>query len=750
MSNTPTALAPAETAPVAAPVFTPMSLQFSGEQKMALLDSWRAIAKQKWVILGLGMASLVVAGGIAFSLPAIFQSTATVMIEPVQAKVVNIEEVYGGMGQAREHFQTQVEILKSRDVALKTIKALKLWQHPDFDPTKAKESMTWQIKQSLGLGKPEPEWNEDTLAEAVLDKFQDALSVSPVRLSQLVKLSFESTSAELSQKVVSTHAEQYINSDREARFTLTQQASTWLQERVSGLRQKLDQSERALQAYRDSQGLVNLGGSAQSIDGQRISNVSTELVAARVRRAEIEGVYKDIRQIRSSGSNDFSSVAAVMRHPSVIKAKEQEAAAQQKLSELSQRYGYEHTKVVQATAELQSAKQSLNMQADSVAASLARDYEIARATEQQLAGELASARSSVAQVNRKEAQLGILEREVQANRQLYDLFMGRAKETSAANDMQGQVARVVDPAALGEQIKPKKIQMMAVALVLGLMAGALIALLLDKLDNTLKGQDDAEERLKQPILASLPVLKSNERKAVMQTVLKSGDNQFSEGVRTLRTGVLLSNLDQNNKIILVTSSVPGEGKSSVAANLAVALSATKNTLLIDADLRRPMVARGLALPPGVKGLANLCAGTAKVEECVHRMADTPLHVLPAGDIPPNPAELLLSKRFKSTLQALSAHYDIIVIDSPPIELVSDAMILAPQATATVYVTQAMSTPYPLVRKGLSRIERAGGTVLGVVLNQVDFEKAHKYYGQYAAYGKYGGYYGTANTQEAAS
>ncbi len=571
-----------------------------------------------------------------------------------------------------------------------------------------------------------------------------------MRLSQLVKVSFESTSPELSQKVVTSIADQYINSDREARFMLTQQASTWLQERVSGLRQKLDQSERALQAYRDSQGLVNLGGSAQSIDGQRISNVSTELVSARVRRAEIEGVYKDIRQIRSAGGNDFSSIAAVMRHPSVIKAKELEAAAQQKLSELSQRYGYEHTKVVQATAELQSAKQSLNMQADSVAASLARDYEIARATEQQLAGELASARSSVATVNRKEAQLGILEREVQANRQLYDLFMGRAKETSASNDMQGQVARVVDPAALGEQIKPKKAQMMAVALVLGLMAGALIALLLDKLDNTLKGQDDAEERLKQPILASLPELKSHERKSVMQTMLNSSDHQFSEGIRTLRTGVLLSNLDQTNKVILVTSSVPGEGKSSVAANLAVALSSTKSTLLIDADMRRPMIARGLALPPGVKGLANLCAGTAKVEECVHRLADVPLHVLPAGDIPPNPAELLHSKRFQSTLQALSAHYDIIVIDSPPIELVSDAMILAPQATATVYVTQAMSTPYPLVRKGLSRIERAGGTVLGVVLNQVDFEKAHKYYGQYAAYGKYGGYYGTSKQEAAAS
>lgn len=749
-STSPTTAVTVPAAPVA-PAFAPIGLQFSSEQKLALLESWRAVAKQKWVIAALGLASLVVAGGIAYSLPPIYESTATVMIEQSKAKVVNIEDVYGGAAQAREYYQTQVEILKSRDVAIKTIKTLKLWEQPDYDPRKVKENWRSQLMQSLGLSaQPKASMTDDELAEAVLGQFRAQLSVEPVRLSQLVKVSFESTSPELAQKVANAVVEQYINNDREARFTLTQQASTWLQDRVSGLRKKLDDSERALQAYRDSQGLVSLGGSAQAIDSQRITNVSEQLVAARVRRAESEGVYNEIRAVRNRGGGDFSSVAAVMRHPSVIKAKELEAAAQQKLSELSQRYGYEHTKVVQATGELESTRKSLLMQMDSVAASLARDYEIARATEQQLAAEMGSARASVAVVNRKEAQLGILEREVQANRQLYDLFMGRAKETSVTNDMQGQVARVVDPAPPGAQIKPKKTQIMGAALVLGLMAGVLIALLLDKLDNTIKGQDDAEERLKQPILASLPLLKEGERKKVMQTMLRSGDSQFAEAVRTLRTGVLLSNLDLTNRIILVTSSVPGEGKSSVATNLALALAATKNTLLIDADMRRPMVARGLGLPPGVKGMANLCAGTAKVEECIHRLQDSGLHVLPSGDIPPNPSELLISQRFKSTLQALSSHYDVIVIDSPPVELVSDAMLLAPGATGTVYVAQAMSTPYPLVRKGLGRIERAGGQVLGVVLNQVDFEKAHKYYGQYAAYGKYGGYYGTQAAKADAS
>lgn len=741
MTNFNPATAPASGA-ASAPAFAPLSLDLSADQRMALLETWRSIAKRKWAILGLAVAATIVAGGIAFSLTPVYKSTAVLLIEPSKNNVVNIEEVYTGIGQGREHYQTQVEIIKSRDVAIKAIKLLKLWEREEFDPRKAQDSWQAELKRSLGLSKPVPEWTDDALAESVLERFEASLSIEPIRLSQLVKVSFEAQDAALAQQVVDTVAEQYIGSDRDARFKFTQQASTWLQSRVAGLREKLDSSERALQNYRDSQGLVSLGGSALTINGQRITNVSEQLVAARVRRAESEGVYNDIRQLRQSGKSDYSSVAAVMRHPSVIKAKEQEAAAQQKLSELSQRYGYENTKIVQATAEVKSATQSLLTQMDAVAASLVRDYEIARATERELDGEMSSARASVAQVNRKEAQLGILEREVESNRQLYELFMGRAKETTASNDIQAQVARVVDTASPGEQIRPKKVQIMAVALVLSLMFGALVALLIEKLDNTLKGQEDAEERLKQPILSSLPLLKGDETKQVMLTLLRAPDSIFAEAVRTVRTGVLLSSLDQAHKIILVTSSVPGEGKSSVAASLALSLAATKSTLLIDADMRRPMVARGLGLQAGAKGLANLCAGNATVEEAIHRIPDTTLHVLPAGDIPPNPAELLISERFKSTLKALSKHYDFIVIDSPPVELVSDALIISPQVTSTLYVSRAMSTPYPLVRKGLGRIQRAGGTVLGVVLNQVDFKKASKYYGQYAAYEQYGAYYGS--------
>jgi capsular exopolysaccharide synthesis family protein len=719
------------------PPFLSLKDALSDEQRLELVEYWRSITKRKWVILLLGVAVAIAAGAVAFSLPAVYRSSATVLIEPEKNKVVKIDEVYGGMGSGREYFQTQVEIVKSRDVAIKTVEGLKLWDVPEFDPRKDRDNWQAKAKKIIGLTEPEVEWTDEKLARATLSKFNEALDVQPIRLSNLVKVSFETQDPALAARVVTTVADIYVNNDREARFKLTQTANQWLEDRVIALRQKLDASERALQAYREGQGLVNLGGSAQSIDSQQITNINQQLVQARVRRAENEGVYKDVVAIRNAKSNDYSSVAAVMRHPAVVEAKKQEAIAAQKVSELSQRYGFEHPRMVAATAELTAAKASVNSQAEAVATSLVRDYEISRATEKQLEGELSNSRVSVVSVNRKEAQLSVLERAVQADKQLYELFIGRAKETSASNDLQTQVARVVDPAALGSKVRPKELQIIAVAFALGLFGGVLISLLLDKLDNTLKGQEDAEARLKQPLLTSLPILKGSDRNQMMRLLMDKPHSLFAEGLLTARTSVMLSSIDSLKKVILVTSSVPGEGKTVVSTNLALAHASTRHTLLIDADMRRPSVARGLALPPGLKGLSDLTSGAATLDECIHVLEGSSLHVIASGATPPNPTELLLSQRFKDTLRALQERYDIIVIDSPPVELVSDALVLAPLVTGTIYVVKAMDTPYQLARKGLVRLQRGNGTILGVILNQVDFKKAQKYYGQYSAYGQYG-------------
>jgi capsular exopolysaccharide synthesis family protein len=266
---------------------------------------------------------------------------------------------------------------------------------------------------------------------------------------------------------------------------------------------------------------------------------------------------------------------------------------------------------------------------------------------------------------------------------------------------------------------------------------------MDRLDNTLKGSDDAELRLRLPVLTALPKIDDHDRAHMSRMFIDEAHSHYAEGIRTARTGVLLSNLDVPHKILLITSTLPGEGKTTVAVNLALAHSQTKRTLLIDADMRRAQAARSLGLPPGSKGLTNLVAGNATAADSMYLAAGTSLHVMPVGDMPPNPLELLLSQKFKEVLAQLSEQFEMVVIDSPPVELVSEALVLAPMVTSIAFVVKAMSTPAPLARKSIARLQRAGGNMLGVVVNQLDFAHAQRYYGEYGGsgytYGNYGSY-----------
>ncbi|WP_018609051.1 GumC family protein [Uliginosibacterium gangwonense] len=729
----------AQIAPEAEQPFVSVTGGLSEESKLELLEYWRSITKRKWAILALGLAVALLAGAVVYSLTPVYRATTTVLIEQNKNKVLSIEDVYTGFSQEKEYYQTQVELMKSRDVASRVVRGMRLWSNPEFDPRKPDKSLLGQIKVALGIEAEETVWTEDKLVDVVVGRFSKQLFVEPIRLSQLVKVSFESEDKQLAPKIANAVADAYIMADREAKFKMTQQANTWLQDRTQGLREKLAASEQALQTYRDKQGIVNLSGSVQTMIGQQIGDVTQKLVEAKAHRAEAESAY---RQMKTVKDGDYSTVPAVIHHPAVLEAKRAEGVASQKVAELQQRYGTEHPKMVQALSELKATRDNLTRQMQVVAESLSRDYESAVATEKALDGALNSARGTVQNVNRQEFQLGVLEREVASNKQLYDMFISRAKETHESTDLQSAVARIVDAAVIPRlPAKPNKSQVIGIALVLGLFAGVLISLLLDKLDNTVKGIEDAERRFHVPVLSALPELGSEVGKNAMTMFLHKPESHLAEAVRTARTGILLSDLDAKSRVIVVTSSIPNEGKTTITSNLALAHAQAKKTLLIDADMRRPQIAHRLELPPGVKGLSNLVAGTAALEECIHHVKGSSLTVMPVGDIPPNPLELLLSQRFRDTLEQLGNQYEIIFLDTPPVELVSDALVIAPLATSTLFVVRAMETPYPLVRKGLVRLQRAGGKVLGVVLNHLDFAKAQRYYGEYSGYGQKGYKYG---------
>lgn len=720
--------------------------------QLDFVDYWRTICSHKWAISAFTAVITLLSAVVVMVSTPIYSTTATILIEPNKQKVVsNVDDVYNAFGASREHYLTQVEILKSYEVALKAVNTLKLYDHPDYDPRHPKKGLVATLLERFGYStsaKEPEEWNEQKLAEAVAGGFSGSTSIEPVRLSQLVKISFESPDPVIAMRAANAIVAAYIENDLDARYLMTRDASVWLQGRMSTLKDKLTQSEEALQAYREKRGIADVKGQAQSGAAAGVQQITLQLVQARVRRAEAENSYKLIKNATETGA--LESLPSVQRSPIVAEAKRQESEANRKMSEISLRYGKSHPKFVQAEGELVTARENVKRQIDVVVAGVAQEFEAARGTERALEATLASARGSIVELNRQEFGLTVLEREVDSNRQMYEMFIKRGKETNVGGDLQSTIARVIDTAKLpGGPVRPKRTRTVAMALLLSALAGIMIALMLHRLDNTLKNTEDVEILLKQPLLSALPKFKPEDLERTSsgsKTLLVAQNSLYFEAIRTARTGVLLSSVDSAKRVLLVTSSISGEGKTTFAANLALAHAHTKKTLLIDADMRRPSLGKTFGIEASAAGLSDLVAGTAKFKDCLHRLKDTNLVMIASGPIPPNPLELLHSERFKQTIRTLTEHFDIIVIDSPPVELVSDALVIAVQVTGVLFLVKAMSTPVPLARKAIRRLRRTGGNIMGVALNALDFNKAKKYYGEYVGYdsaytahGQAGGY-----------
>jgi polysaccharide biosynthesis transport protein len=718
------------------------------EGSSGLLEYWRAITKHKWSILGLALAILLLTALVVSSIAPSYRATATLLIEAGKNKVVSIEEVYSGMNGSREYLQTQVEILKSRELAGKVVAKLNLDSNAEFDPRQHEPPYwkKWLISAGItpeqwGLGAPEdyaPIPNEAAIAKRVIAAVEGRLLIEPVRLSQLIRVSFEAHDPELAARVANAFADTYIESDLEARYQMTQKASSWLAERLRGLRQKVEASEQALQQYRERERIVDAKGVALSGAGKRFEELSKAQIDARQRRVDAEIRYA---QIRGSRGN-YDTVAAVMNNPAVSRMRDMETEAEKRLTELRNRYGKEHPRMVAAEAELKGARENTRKTIESVVASITKEYEIVRANETAAEKQLAQAKDEVQSMNRKEYQLNVLEREVASNRQLYEMFLGRFKETNATESLQSTVGRIIDPAVpTSTPFKPDKSRTMQIAAVAGLLLGVLLALLLERLDNTFRTSADVEKKLGLPMLTTLPIITGKFKPERIFT--ENPQSVFSEAIRTARTGILLSAIDVPHSSLVVTSSIPGEGKSTFAINLALAFAQTRRVVLVDADMRRPSIGKTFGKGSTAPGLSNLVSGTSPAQDCVFRVDETDLFVVPAGVIPPNPLELLLSKRFDDAMQKLTGMFDMVIFDTPPVQLVSDALVVSRHASGLVYVVKADDVPYQVARNGIKRVRQSQANIVGVVLNHLDFEHADRYYGEYTGYAKYGyrRYYG---------
>jgi succinoglycan biosynthesis transport protein ExoP len=714
---------------------------------------WITIRRYLWRIIGLAMLLTIFIALIVLSMTPRYIATTSLLIEAEQANVLSIEEVYGLDSSRKEYFETQYEILRSRHIAGKVVDELKLYDNDlyNLDIIESKKSALAQyigavdrflknllpfLPQSKIEVKTENEWLLARRSYAISQVIEYS-GIAPLRNTQVVNISFESSDPSLASVIANTISDVYIENYLESKLNMTAKATDWLNESLQGLRSKLDKAEISLADFYEREQLVDIDG-VVGLASEQLQQLSDQLIDAQVLLQRNQTIYEQVNQ---SGA-DFSllsSLPDVLNHPSIQNIKIEEVIAESKVSEFKEVYGPKHPIMVAANAELNSVKNSIRNQITVLISGITTEFRTAENKVTTLKKDVSVAKSEFRKLSSLENQRKTLQRDVDTNQQLYNSFFTRLKETDQLGGFESANARVLDAAPIPiDPAKPKKGLIITTAFVLSLGLGAFLALSLEALNSGIRSVDDVERKLGQRMLGIIPWQSHNRKQNLpLRHFFDNNYHMFSESVRTLRTSLQLLNLDKPSQTVLVTSSVPREGKSTVSINLAFAIGQLNTVLLLDTDLRRPTLAKQFDLPGFQPGLSNLIAGTHTLEECIVTDEKSGIDLICAGSLPPNPQELLASEQFKILMVKLKAKYEHIIVDSAPTQAVSDAVIVSKVCDSVVYVVRSDSTSDKVINNGLSRFMQIGHRVDGVVLNQVDLKKAKKtgeYSGFYDQYG----------------
>ncbi|MBU2870042.1 polysaccharide biosynthesis tyrosine autokinase [Colwellia sp. E2M01] len=724
--------------------------QVSTEEIIDIRYYISVINKNKWRIGFLAFAAALFAAMMALKITPTYKATSTLLIEADQAKAVSFEEIYGLDSNRKEYYLTQFEILKSRTVAQAVVEQLDLKNHPDFI---GKPSFISNLVKDIKKGLPfipekkvaviDVEEQEEQQLQSLVKSFLGRLSIDPVRKTQLVNISFQSSDPKLAALVANTVGEVYIEQNLAAKMGMTQKAAGWLTTRLSGLRLRLDESESKLQKYRESENLIDVTGTAGvtgvlGLVSNELSQTSQQLVVERQVRNKLLNIVRIIDEYGRDNLEMLSSINEITSHNTIQNVKSSLVNVELKVSELSQVYGPKHPKMIAAKAELVTVQNNLSAQIRKLITGVEKELTTSERNINALERELVRIKAQYQTVTAKEYEYKKLSREVETNRTIYDTFFSRSKETEVTSDFNSAVARFTDRAYTPVRpTKPNKPLIVILAFMATAGFGIVIAFVFDALNDTFKNATEIESKLSQRLLGMLPLVRYKKKAGFMlHYFFDESGKKFAESVRTLRTSFVLTQLDKEAKTIGVTSSIPGEGKSTTATNLAFSLAQVERTILIDADMRKPSLCKRFDIASYHPGLANFIAGTAELDECIFKDEKSGLMVMPCGQRPPNPLELLSSPRFVELLEKLKESYDRILIDTPPVQSVSDALVIAQQTDTIVYVVKSDDTRIGTTQEGIGRLIRVNAKIAGIVLNYVDTKKlsesdSHQgYYNEY--------------------
>jgi polysaccharide biosynthesis transport protein len=721
-------------------------------QDSVLREYLRILIKRKWVVLASVAAIFTVIAIATLRSTPIYDASGSIAINKLDPAMMSFKDASGNGGvdyYDPTDLDTEVRILRSDLLALQVIKQLNLDKRAEFggngQPSSSGLGLTTDVLQP-----------DSARISSLLDSFKGNLRVSLIPNTRIIEIHYVSADKELAPRVVNTLADTYVEQNFKTRFESTMQASDWLSKQLVDLQMKVETSQEALVKYQKKHEILGVD-EKQNIITAKLDELNKELTSAESARMEKESIYRLVQ----SGDQDTAAAAAsgadtgvgnLSANSSLLqKLREQEADLKIQVAQLSTQFGPSYPKVAQLNSQLKEVSAQILLEMKKVVSRVRSDYLTSQQRENMLRAALEKQKQEANQLNESAIEYSQLKRDVETYRTLYEGLMQKLKEAGVTAGLRSNNIRTVDrarvPTAPSEPNIPRNL---AFALALGLTTGIGLAFLLEGIDNTVRTPEQAQAISALPSLGMIPLGSKNgtestrkklsvtsSKEAVELVTQSRPQSQMAESYRALRTSLLLTSLGAPPKVILVTSALPQEGKTTTSINCAIVL-AQKGTrvLLIDADLRRPGIHKTLGIGPRT-GLSNVLTGSTTLSQAVVRSGVLPsLFVLPAGTPPPNPAELLASSNMKDVLAELSEQYDHIVVDTPPTLSVTDAVVMSTRADAVVLVIRSGQTTKQALRRARDILIQVNARVCGVLLNAVDLTSPDYYY-YYEYQGKYG-------------